>query len=363
MIFSYLILLIFYLSLHVTVLLSDVNSENDPKFMIFQAMSTDHESQFKDMINRNRQYSMKHNYSFEVFSFNKYNVTDKLTFVNSLKMITLLKLISGEGYTLNVSEKFVDYFMFLDSDAFVAETEIPLSYIINIGNNLVDIHGNKEECHFISQDDEHVVNGGFFIFRNSSWSKRFVTNWLEDYFSDGRKWMYDQGSLQNQVLHYASKFIHPPIPYNNKCLNISFGGVQFQHKANLCYNNTMTNYGLVRNNRKFGNICLFPRIGVPYILQHHMSFTRGEYLAHGKQYNFKSKIYPCAITWNQKSKNIELKNGSFIRLFNNHDDVYIVLENKKHRLLSQTLYKEQLKKIINVNSILFENLPTGLDIL
>lgn len=363
--------------------------------LLFSAMTLNYMETYQDYIQRNEYYARLHNYSYElIISNGSFGVFDHHP--TGMKVYAANELLRNQpiGSTLqSVKEKThiqyatEDWLVFLDADAFVAELEIPMTSLIVVAERYIDtISGAPNApCHFIGQDQNNIVNSGFFLIRNSKWSREFITAWISEFTKAETQWgidlwVYDQGALMNTILHYAADLVGAL--YEDYCVGAAA-------HANKCYRQTLDKLGFPYGKRKFGGICLLPDIGIPYSFHLHNEYRRGELIRHQKGLRNPSNqlpVLPYAYIWVPpslrvtRSGHIQPYNGTIISIaFKNSSTpfqnvLYMISEDEKKHLIpdwdtfvafgcsSSSITVEGMEGTIPVSQEVFESLPLGEDV-
>lgn len=322
-----------------------------PTFLLFSAMTLNYMETYRDYIQRNEYYAKVQNYSYELIiavgTFGHHPTGMKLHAANELlhnqSDSSTLVIARGNSRLQFATE---DWLVFLDADAFVAELDIPLTTLIEAADRYMDTHTgvSKAPCHFIGQDQSNIVNSGFFLIRNSDWSRQFVTSWIAEFVKAETQWgidlwVYDQGALMNTILHYAADLVGDL--YEDYCVGAAA-------HANKCYRQTLEKLGFPYGKRKFGHICLLPDIGIPYSFHIHNEYRRGELIRHQKGLRIpsnQSPVLPYSHIWTPSSLTVDdtghmhLNNGTIISIaFKNSSTpfqhvLFMITDDKKKHLI------------------------------
>ena len=179
------------------------------------------------------------------------------------------------------------YVMFADMDVFVADQSLTVDSIVAMATAEYGKAasgprgGGARQCDFIAQDSDHVVNSGWWIVRNTAWSRDFIQLWRTQ-VETGYTWMYDQGGLQNALLHTAARSVGAT--YANECLQPNPDA----HLMNLCYRDRMAKFGFAHGARFFDRVCLVPastrRLNV------RGEYVKGDFLLHASIITAKSSF-------------------------------------------------------------------------
>ena len=198
------------------------------------------------------------------------------------------RILVAQKLMLDRSARFL---MFADMDVFVADQSVSVDAIVALAeaayarqppSSSAAATAAGRQCDFIAQDSDHVVNSGWWIVRNTEWSCDFIALWRTQ-VETGYTWMYDQGGLQNALLHVAAKMAGR-VAYANECLVPNPDA----HAMNLCYRKTLASYGFPHGQRFFDRICLIPasqkRLNV------RGEYIAGDFLLHASIINAKSSF-------------------------------------------------------------------------
>ena len=147
------------------------------------------------------------NYKINKLYCEKYNL--KITFSDEKKYTN--RHAAWERLPLllaNISN--FDYLIWIDADAF----------FYNDANNITDILYKNKDVNFIFSNDlgNNNVNSGFFIVKNSPYSRDFLTKWAYDdelYNSNPHPYWWDQGVLIDM--------------FNNNILDIRQNSIQLEY--------------------------------------------------------------------------------------------------------------------------------------
>jgi len=264
----------------------------DSKLVIFNAMDHDYAKYFQPYILNNKAYAEKHGYPYmydgrELGLENPPPHTSHL--IHSpphLRIFAALNLLTGKT---DYQGPPVDWIVYFDTDLTVMEREIPLQLMLKLARDHArKLHGIKAtECEFISQDYPHIINSGFWMMKNSSFSIDLLHRWIKDSEEQGRmQWNGDQGPLQNAVLHMLLQYNKhntggKVFPYHDECR----APLSHQpHDANLCWKANMAKLGAPFEQRAIGPICLLPpSLGAPWRANMHGEYQPGDLLRHQKE--------------------------------------------------------------------------------
>jgi hypothetical protein len=158
------------------------------------------------------QYAKRFNYSYlphpDTFNYEHERLRGHRLEAHYYRIFAALQLMRNQsnGY----SGPPIDWLVYLDTDAFIAEPNLPLEAIVDAANIFAaKFQDDSDECHFITQEHSIIANSGFFLVRNSPWSIKFFERWLDECEKPVRdkmikiKWVWDQGPLQNAILHVS----------------------------------------------------------------------------------------------------------------------------------------------------------------
>jgi hypothetical protein len=325
------------------------NCYGNESFRIFGAMTNDFVSTYQKYIARNVEYANFHNYSYEIFIGNSYEsfgdarglkivaVNEYLTGTHTLQKI---RLTDNSSFILDEP---VDWFVFIDADAFLSELQFPLSELVRLATMIPDnISKEPTRCEFIAQDHMHIINSGVWMIRNSSWSKHFVSLWMQN-FVKNKAWIGDQGPLQDVVLSLAANYTHSPTPYDESCA--ALGARNLLAEANYCYRDKMNNeYNLRFHSRKFDNFCLVPPTGFPFRFHIHQEFKRGDLVNHHKKMSSRDFEFRGVSIFNYTNCLLSFVPGTLIRAMKRANDtvvssnsssnqIYLVFDDKRKHLI------------------------------
>jgi hypothetical protein len=163
------------------------------------------------------------------------------------------------------------------------------------------LEDQHEDCHFIAQDHGMIVNSGFFLLRNSTWSLNFLERWINECKKAGKRhktvhWVWDQGPLQSALLYVRIFYLSIHAVSHNLFFQQEatlVRGKEYDGKcwkeadddaANRCWNNEMINLiGAPSEYRKIGKICLLPHHqGIPLLHHLHNDCRPGNLVCHRK---------------------------------------------------------------------------------
>jgi hypothetical protein len=159
------------------------------------------------------QYAKRFNYSYlphpDTFNYDKARLRGHRPEAHYYRIYAALQLMNhvDSGY----HGPPIDWLVYLDSDAFIQEPTLPLEAIVDAAAQFAaHRYSDFEDCHFITQEHGMIVNSGFYVVRNSEWSINFFKRWLDECEKPARdtslkiKWIWDQGPLQNAILHVST---------------------------------------------------------------------------------------------------------------------------------------------------------------
>jgi len=232
-------------------------------------------AQYHDYTEAKAAYARKHNYPF-MFRSEEFNLPHTIM-PHYYRLFATLNLMQGKTRYTGPP---VDWIVYLDTDAFFVERELPLHMITQAAELFIQKFPNDPQpCDFIGQDLTEVLNSGVWFMRNTTWSQSLIDIWWKEcnkrpIYKFG--WFQDQGPLESALLHLISKA--KGIPYDDECWKKGN-----PYSADICYNYTMADYGLPNQFRKFGPICLLPRnIGIPSLHHRHLRYHEGHFIRHQK---------------------------------------------------------------------------------
>ena len=198
------------------------------------------------------------------------------------------RILVAQKLMLDRSARFL---MFADMDVFIADQSVSVDAIVALAqaayarqplSSSSSSTAAGRQCDFIAQDSDHVVNSGWWIVRNTEWSRDFIALWRTQ-VETGYTWMYDQGGLQNALLYVAAKRAGRAA-YANECLKPNPDA----HAMNLCYRKTLASYGFPHGQRFFDRICLIP--ASQKRLNIRGEYTAGDFLLHASIINAQSSF-------------------------------------------------------------------------
>jgi hypothetical protein len=188
---------------------STVGSE---KFLIYSTMDAYFKATFGFYHAPTIEYANKFGYQFlhevNTFDFSSYKLNGKNPLPHYYRIYAAIQLMSGK-----ISNVTADWIVYLDSDAYFNEDSMPLDAFIDAVNDAFLPQFSEAEqkipCDLIAQDFDHVVNTGFFLLRNTTWSLDLMKRWLSECdkaHTGGRRigWVWDQGPFQNALLHVSA---------------------------------------------------------------------------------------------------------------------------------------------------------------
>ena len=172
---------------------------------------------YRHKIEANSAYSQLYNYSFvhdmKIFGLTQEELAMPPT---TYKVSAALNLLTGRSHYKGPVVKWLAFF---DADAAVQNHTVTLEELtraarqayVEAQNECKNFRScrrprHSHPCHFISQDYPWIINSGFWLLRNSSWSRELLASWKSDLETHGYEWVAEQGSLQNTVLHVRFHF-------------------------------------------------------------------------------------------------------------------------------------------------------------
>lgn len=184
------------------------STANASSVLLFSAMDDQFQTTFADYIDINQKYCNVHGYPF-VYGMQNLGLVDmdrKLTDPHFNRIYAALNLLKGRS---KYSGPPVDWIVYIDTDAFISEPEIPLSVPIRLAEEYFShvVPKDRLPCQFIAQDHRNLVSSGFWILRNSTWSIQFIERWLKEaerLQSDQGIWAKEQGPLMHSILRVSS---------------------------------------------------------------------------------------------------------------------------------------------------------------
>eukprot|EP01038_Epipyxis_sp_PR26KG_P010102 gene10102-13578_t len=220
------------------------------------------------------------------------------------RIISALSLLRG---TSLYNGPPVEWIVYIDADAFIAEDKLPMSVLVEAGIKYANSFDDKKECSFIGQDYPHIINSGFWLLRNNTWSIKFVEQWIEELYKSvkyDKCWQVDQGPLQSVVAGIAA--YEKQAIYDDLCWKLD---TKSDHIMNLCYETFMNKLNLKFDQRETNHICLFPQTNglIPYSHAVHNSCAKGMLVCHKKGLTeeiIHSTINSSCLDYNPKNHSI-----------------------------------------------------------
>ncbi len=178
------------------------------------------------------QYAKRYNYSFlshpDTFDYERFRLKGHPILPHFLRIFAALQLMRKEVSSFHGPP--IDWIVYMDTDAFIAEPDLPLEAIVDAAETFkASVVNNKSEpadnCQFIAQEHGAIVNSGFFFLKNSEWGIQFMERWIEECEKAWTRkhigWSRDQGPLQNVILHVSFAIVSCP---NIRMIHISIPG-------------------------------------------------------------------------------------------------------------------------------------------
>ena len=181
------------------------------KALMFSVMDDAFAELHSHRIEANAAYSLRYNYTF-VHGVKQFGLTQEELDMppTTYKVSAAWRLLAGRSLYQGPA---VDWLAFFDADAAVQNNTVTLDDLVQAAHKAYfavykeSEHWRPERvhrpdpCHFISQDYPWIVNSGFWLLRNSSWSLELLATWKRDLQTHGYEWVSEQGALQNTLLH------------------------------------------------------------------------------------------------------------------------------------------------------------------
>lgn len=183
-------------------------------FLLFSIMDVNYQPMMINYTASKLQYAKSFGYTFlyNLSDFNL-NISELSHHPTAHRIYAADKLLSGKSKYAGPN---VDWIVYIDSDAFIAEQYCPMTIITKAAESFTEASSKQNlPCQFISQDAHGFVNSGFWMIRNSSYALDFIHKWKESFeFSESHgyvfTWLHDQGALLNAMLHvYFGQKLHP----------------------------------------------------------------------------------------------------------------------------------------------------------
>ncbi len=179
------------------------------KVLMFSVMDDAFAELHSHRIEANAAYSQLYNYTF-VHGVEPFGLTQEELAMppTTYKVSAAWRLLAGRSLYNGPA---VDWLAFFDADAGVQNDTVALDELIQAAHFAVHkkcknsrrcgkVH-RSDPCHFISQDYPWIVNSGFWLLKNSSWSLELLATWKRDLQIHGYEWVSEQGALENTLLH------------------------------------------------------------------------------------------------------------------------------------------------------------------
>lgn len=300
------------------VLLLSLNAES-LNFLLYGVCTPFYSMVFMNYTQNIREYSRMHGYTYDTPSNDSFDSNHHPT---AYRMYKAYNYLIGNYSLQDTTQQQIhhDWIVYLDTDIFIAEKSIPLTVIVDAANKYLN---QSNDCHFIAQDGRTIVNSGFWMIRNSTQSLMFIKNWIREFelaesIHGINSWNYDQGALSQMILHYVASMT------NNTYHSVDCADKP--HKANKCYDKTLSLMGAPYMHRKIGNLCLIPPVGVPYQFHTHKDYKTGELVYHMKGVNASVINRPGLLDFN--GSHIVVKNGSLVHFYD-YGETYLIINGKK----------------------------------
>ncbi len=205
------------------------------RFVLYSTMNKDYYSMYSHYHIHTYTYSNMHNYSFlhhpSTFSYSQYRLRGKPLLPHYYRIYAALQLMKGEVPAFaddihnstykyhNIAPKGSLYsihnhtwLVYIDADAFIAEPFLSLQAILDVTETFISRHPiateRDIECDFIAQEHNFIINSGFYVIRNTTWSLSLIERWIRECEKSHRSehnmhWVWDQGPLQNAILRVS----------------------------------------------------------------------------------------------------------------------------------------------------------------
>jgi hypothetical protein len=186
-------------------------------FLLYSTMNIHYFQHYTHYQQPTKRYAQLHNYTFlfhpNTFTYEHFRLRGKSITPHYYRIYAALQLLRQEvkHYNSNNTMPNIDWLVYIDSDAFITESNLPLEAIIHAVESFQESSistDSKEHCHFIAQEHGAIINSGFFFLRNSPWSIQLLERWIQECEKAGKphrtmRWVWDQGPLQNAILHVS----------------------------------------------------------------------------------------------------------------------------------------------------------------
>jgi hypothetical protein len=160
-------------------------------------------NQYRDYTNAKIEYAKKHNYPF-LYRKEEFNIPGHVQ-PHYYRLFATLNLMQNKA---RYQGPHVDWFVYLDTDAYFAERELPLHVITQAAEEFSKKFPNDPQpCDFIGQDLGTVLNSGVWYMRNTTWSQNLINVWWKEC---GKRpiykfgWFQDQGPLENAMVRVSA---------------------------------------------------------------------------------------------------------------------------------------------------------------
>ena len=302
---------------------------NETLFFLFSVMDDKYEQKMLNYTQAKMEYALRFGYQF-VHNLSYFHINVSAHHPTSLRIYALDALLMG---TSDYGGPKMEWIVYIDSDAFVAEQHSPLTVLVDASERFrLSFPKDDRPCFVITQDCHGFVNSGFWMIKNTSFTRNFVRRWKDSFEYSERNgylhaWLEDQGAMLNAMLHVAAN--DTGHSYNNDCFERPTS-----HRSNMCFNEKMTSWSYPQGRRKFAHICLLPEIGVPFQHHTHYMLGPGEMIWHKKGLSRIDMTNSGYFHYNYTNKKQVLRNNSFLKKFGSmHKRIYIYLDdNRKHAI-------------------------------
>jgi hypothetical protein len=174
-------------------------------FLLFTVMDANYQAIMINYTTSKLEYTQSFGYNF-LYNLSDFNLNTKELSHHSTayRIYAADRLLSGRS---KYAGPIVDWIVYIDSDAFIAEQYSPMTVLIDAAESFnKSVSKKNASCQFVTQDAHGFVNSGFWMIRNSSYALDFIHEWEKSFeFSESHgfvlAWLHDQGALLNTFLH------------------------------------------------------------------------------------------------------------------------------------------------------------------
>lgn len=220
-------------------------NETHGQILLFSCSDDEFAQKYKQYIEINTRYAKKHNYTY------MYSIVNNNSYHPQLRrMFALENLLYGR---VPVQKQHYEWLAYIDSDAFIQQNRSVIS-IIETANKFRERLYESSACYFIAQEYKiHYphINSGFWIIKNTTWSRTFVSKWINQTMIGGFRWHGDQGPLCMAILEMASEYGKKKVDLD--CWKSQDHFVQYQ-----CWNMKMTKVHMQEGRRARAHMCILP---------------------------------------------------------------------------------------------------------